>query len=378
MSELITSRPRADFRMKLLTTASALALLTVAATAARAEEANRPTVWIEGGWHFENVTGGDELFVPPLNADVIAGGFPSVTEIQNNLGKSYGGQGRLTFQPKGTDWLLSVSGSYGRVHTGKDVHVEKVIAGPEMKKWNNAVPVLNLPFTPQYNAIADHKSTNNESHAIIDFQVGKDIGVGLLGRATDSIVSFGAKYAQMSTSSTANAFDEPNPTFEQFSYTGFFGLKYKIHTNFNRSTSVVERHSSFRGIGPSASWSNTTQLFGDVEDGQLAMDWGVNASLLFGRQKAQTHHHSSVKKLFHAAYSTVVNTPVTSTRSRMVTVPNLGGFAGLSYRFTNAKLSAGYRADFFFGAMDRGLDTRKSTTTGFHGPFATISVGLGG
>jgi hypothetical protein len=61
-----------------------------------------------------------------------------------------------------------------------------------------------------------------------------------------------------------------------------------------------------------------------------------------------------------------------------VTVPNLGGFAALSYRFTNAKLSVGYRGDFFFGAMDRGLDTHKSVTTGFHGPFATISVGLGG
>jgi len=74
----------------------------------------------------------------------------------------------------------------------------------------------------------------------------------------------------------------------------------------------------------------------------------------------------------------VVNPPVTSTRSRTVAVPNPGGFAGLSYRFTNAKLSAGYRADFFFGAMDCGLDIRQSTTTGFHGPFATTGIGLGG
>src|SRR6185437_8041823 len=148
MSELITSWPRADFRMQLLVTASALALLTVAATAAKAEDTSRPAVWIEGGWHFENVTGGDELFVPPLNADVIASDFPSATELQNDLGKSYGGQGRITFQPKGTDWLLSVSGSYGRVHTGKDVHDEKIIIGPEMKKWTGAFPVVNAAYTP--------------------------------------------------------------------------------------------------------------------------------------------------------------------------------------------------------------------------------------
>jgi len=97
----------------------------------------------------------------------------------------------------------------------------------------------------------------------------------------------------------------------------------------------------------------------------------VNAALLFGRQKAKMSHHSTT-----AFYNE--RPPVTRTRSRRVTVPNVGGFAGLSYRFPNAKLSAGYRADFFFGAKDGGLETRKSVDVGFYGPFATISIGLGG
>jgi hypothetical protein len=70
--------------------------------------------------------------------------------------------------------------------------------------------------------------------------------------------------------------------------------------------------------------------------------------------------------------------PITGTRARNVVAPNLGGFAALSYRFTNAKLSMGYRADFFFNALDRGIDVRQSTTLGYHGPFATVSIGLGG
>jgi hypothetical protein len=41
-------------------------------------------------------------------------------------------------------------------------------------------------------------------------------------------------------------------------------------------------------------------------------------------------------------------------------------------------VSFGYRADFFFGAMDGGIDTRNTSTVSFHGPFATISIGLGG
>ncbi len=47
-------------------------------------------------------------------------------------------------------------------------------------------------------------------------------------------------------------------------------------------------------------------------------------------------------------------------RVRTVVVPNLGAMAGLSFRYANAKVSFGYRADFFFGAIDGGIDTRKS------------------
>jgi len=59
-------------------------------------------------------------------------------------------------------------------------------------------------------------------------------------------------------------------------------------------------------------------------------------------------------------------------------VPNAGGTAGISVRYPNAKLTLGYRADFFFGAMDGGVDARKSETRGFYGPFATVSMGFGG
>lgn len=46
--------------------------------------------------------------------------------------------------------------------------------------------------------------------------------------------------------------------------------------------------------------------------------------------------------------------------------------------FKNFKMNAGYRADLFFHAMDGGIDTRKSENVGFYGPFASVSVGLGG
>jgi hypothetical protein len=69
---------------------------------------------------------------------------------------------------------------------------------------------------------------------------------------------------------------------------------------------------------------------------------------------------------------------VSLARSRSVAIPNVGGFAELSYHYANAKISMGYRADFILGAMDGGIDTRKTYDRNFHGPFATISIGLGG
>jgi hypothetical protein len=64
------------------------------------------------------------------------------------------------------------------------------------------------------------------------------------------------------------------------------------------------------------------------------------------------------------------------TRTRSVAVPNIGGFAGLSFKYPNAKVSLGYRADFFFGAVDGGIDARKTYDRSFYGPYMTVSIGL--
>ncbi len=48
------------------------------------------------------------------------------------------------------------------------------------------------------------------------------------------------------------------------------------------------------------------------------------------------------------------------------------------FRCSAAKISFGYRADLFLGAMDIGVDSRHTVNRNFYGPFATISIGLGG
>jgi hypothetical protein len=161
------------------------------------------------------------------------------------------------------------------------------------------------------------------------------------------------------------------------------------HTNY---AGFASAHRSFHGVGPSLSWDASARLAGAKETSEVFFDWGVNASVLFGRQKAEGAHHTSAH--FYSKYKASLGTgaPLAGyaliygndpahnrahARSHSVVVPNVGGFAGLSFRYANAKVSMGYRADLFFGAIDGGVDARKTYDRDFYGPFATISIGLG-
>jgi hypothetical protein len=121
----------------------------------------------------------------------------------------------------------------------------------------------------------------------------------------------------------------------------------------------------------------------------LTMDWGVTGAILFGRQRSKAHHQTTgnyVEKTGprfeppyqHRATSHYTHGPYDHDRTRTVAIPNVGGFAGTTLKFPDIQFSLGYRADFFFGAMDGGIDAVKKESVGFYGPFATISIGLGG
>jgi len=396
MSELIVQNKEGNIRFGLLATTSAMVLAACVASVQQAIAADRPTVWLEGGWHLDSITGSNDLLVPPLDGlttngylDVPtssnfygqgSGGFPSFTEMEKSLGRSGGAEGAISFQPKGSDWVLGVSVRYGRTHSRRRVDERRDITG----RVGHKVNYFNgsYPFTPHYTNYVIQANDNTEAHTILDFQVGKDIGLGLFGNRTESVVSLGARYAQMNMTSKGHSYAQPAVKFYGHGGVSLGKYYYNILANNQKSATTEQRYSNFQGIGPSLSWNNTTGLLGDPADGQLALDWGANAAVLFGRQKVKVNHSSQVSMFnpliqLGGPYKTEHGSGH-RTESRRVTVPNLGGLAALSYRFTNAKLSMGYRADFFFGAMDRGLDTRHTVTTGYHGPFATISIGLGG
>jgi hypothetical protein len=234
----------------------------------------------------------------------------------------------------------------------------------------------------------DAFNSSREAHAIFDFSVGKDVGLGTIGLQGNGKIGFGVRVAQFSQSSSFSIHADPDYVHN--------ALGPKYNTDYFAEAASKR---SFHGIGPSISWNASEPMSGEKETSGIDFDWGLNGALLFGRQRTRISHQS------HSTYYCrpitkggchIVGTLVTPgygapayiqynqganvnlNRSRMIAVPNVGAFAGLSWHYQNAKVSFGYKADEFFGAIDGGIDSRKSENVGFFGPYANISIGLGG
>jgi len=370
MNELInTQRDTRNSRWQLLATVSSLVLLTSVSGAAAQEtgDAGRPLVWIELGGQLSRIDGGEEPYMPPFTGKMIAAGFPSPVVTERPPRYAVGGEGRISFEPIGSDWKFSAAIRYGRSNGDKRFHQSKNIT------------TQYLGYSKSGQRYADVKSHHNETHTVIDFQVGKDVGLGILGSNGTSVFSLGVRIAQLTSKARSKVDANPDFAFDMVYFTGYGSLPLFSHHNAYRGLSESER--SFRGVGPSLTWDASARLAQMDSGDAITLDWGINVAALFGRQKSRIHHETIgyyVKQEWTYALSTPIRTTHDYDRTRSIVIPNIGGFAGLSYRFTNAKFSVGYRADIFFNAMDGGQATRDTRNRSFHGPFATISIGLGG
>ncbi|HWH59554.1 MAG TPA: hypothetical protein VN682_18135 [Terriglobales bacterium] len=273
---------------------------------------------------------------------------------------------------------------YGRSNAAKHVRQQSYPVGYTPTILGYAFGEKN-PWAAQF---ADTQTRYSESHVVLDFQAGRDVGLGLFGHNGSSTVNLGVRFAQFTSKSNIMFSSDPDWHFVP-KYTSYLGQQLKIPNgqSYHNYYGHLLATRSFHGIGPSLSWNASAEVAGSKDQSELTFDWGINAALLFGRQKAQTHHQTTAQ--YHAAgggllaepgRTLLYDNPATPghIRSHSAVVPNVGGFAGLSFRAGDAKVSFGYRADFFFGAMDGGIDTRKTYDRNFYGPYATVSIGLGG
>jgi iron complex outermembrane receptor protein len=395
MSELKNER-NIHLRRRLLTSASAFVLVaTVAMRGAKAADTDedRPQFWIELGGQLSRLDDSQERFSPAIMADrpsVFAPSGPVEKPPLSSIDES----AKVSFQPEDSNWIVSASILFGRSSSYHRLHQQ------QPHPPTRYIPIISRSgalsehkFASKISPFADTSSQIGETHLIVDFQAGKDVGVGMFGGGS-SVLSFGVRFAQFTSRSNSTLRSEPGAhvTSKYFPYYFYRktpnGGPAKIPYGYSFKSNIanISAIRSFRGFGPSLSWNSSVPVAGRAETGKVAFDWGANAAVLFGRQKLTAHIHTTVNHnqrnfAFNSEYLHRTSTYTDGSpkpRIRTVTVPNVGGFAGLSFQVQNFKVSAGYRADFFFGAMDGGIDTHKSENVGFYGPFASVSVGLGG
>jgi hypothetical protein len=396
MSELISARDnRTNFRRQLLTTASALALLgsMYAAGEARAADSgdSRPTLWIELGGQLSRSDDAQEPFTQDFpNSPPRPSIFSPSPKFEKPPLYSIDETGQISFEPSGTNWVFSASVDYGRSSGKRDISQQ---TNPEpFTKYTSQGANVRFPLASKFADTAVHDS---EHHLVLDFQAGKDVGLGMFGtRGGSSVFDIGVRFAQFGSRSNIALKSDPDwhfhykyvPTLLNYGYrSSKIAPKQIYHTN----RAEFEAARSFHGVGPSISWKAAAPVAGNSQGGELSFDWGMNGALLFGRQRMKLHHQATGQ--YHSGGAGFVShpsrtggivtyhpTPVNVHRTKTLIVPNIGGFAGASWRIQNFKVSLGYRADLFFGAMDGGIDAAKKENVGFYGPFASVSVGLGG
>jgi iron complex outermembrane recepter protein len=356
MSELANiCSNRASVRWKLLTGASVLALTAyVSSTAlAGATDAGSPLVWIEVDGQFARQNDSQDVYVPPF---LPLSPFDAAmhANLENGSATVWDRGAKISYQPTGSDWIFSLGVRYGKNSRSDTInHQTPHASGTKYGQYVGG-----------YDAYQIFNTQNSKSHIIADFQAGKDVGLGKFGSGGRSVFSAGLRFAQFNSRTNVQIQSQPTNIND-------YGYYHIFRANFDAQR-------KFTGIGPSLSWDASANIIGNSSAGSITLDWGVNGAMLFGRQRMNAHHQTTDNYKHRFYYLSVAQTSGSAARSKQVTVPNLGGFAGLSFRYVDAKVSVGYRADFFFDAMDGGIDVAKKENVGFYGPFATISVGIGG
>jgi iron complex outermembrane receptor protein len=325
----------------------------------------KPPLWIELGGMFDLLDDGQQKLGSPFFADVAKAGFDSPLQFEHAPATGIDESAKVSFTPDGSDWTFTASVRYGRNGSKAYRH----------QQTNNVITGFGtINPSGARHRYAETTTSNTETHDIFDFMAGKDVGLGVLGMDGTSILSGGLRFVQFRSTSGLAVYSDPDYNH--------FPPDQKYFHNFSANARNKE---SFTGIGPAISWDASTPLSGETQNGQISFDWGSDGAVLFGRQKSRGNHQTMGKLSTGANFPPILYYHTTHytrggshNRSRVVTVPNLGAMAGFSFHYANAKVSFGYRIDEFFGAMDGGIDAHKSDNFGDSGPFANISIGIGG
>jgi opacity protein-like surface antigen len=291
---------RRGLRGSLLAAASVLA---IAASAAASRAADLPTMkpatppapvvassewWtsIEGGWVMPgsdpNTYGFTLPFVGPPQAATI------------NKGSGWTGRIGIGYQPALSPWDFAAFARYTETRR---------------KRNDNLIGSFSCGFVSTCTNGIVGATKNRESHLVLDFQVGRDLGIGG-GPGTSLKATAGLRYANFQSTTTGTFFTSSSPLFP------------------------FKAKSSMEGFGPRLGLEGKAAL-----GGGLGLEYGAGVFGLFANEQ-----FSETPGLF------VLPQFVTGWKNAFV--PGLDGSAAVTYAVTaNTTLSLGYHAEFYSGAM---------------------------
>jgi outer membrane receptor protein involved in Fe transport len=353
-----------------------------------------PRVWLQFGGNFNAVMNHDVVAYDPTSnyaPNFPNGGNPTpnwperlttIPELSKLPNMGFDWEGAATIELPESDWQLKAGVRYGRATRNKHFH-QSAYAGTKTTidvGGNSYSCGFVGAYYPQYlagcyhgsvNEFVDSRNIGHETHMMLDFTLGKDVGLGTVGG--------GVRIAQFTEQTKMDIGADPN-------YNIYLTPFSKYHDTY-QFTSDEKRN--FRGVGPEVTWDASQTLWSIGDEAQVSFDWGLNASVLFGQQKVVLHHTAE-----HCRHTGLgINAGCDGVgiggqdgqthepdediyRSTSATVPNIGGYLGASVRYRNSKLSLGYRADTFFNAVDGGQQTKDTFNRGFYGPYLNVSLGL--
>jgi len=317
------------------------------------------------------------------------GGFSdtldTIDSTQNrDLDHGDGREIRLIYRPARSPWNIAASYRFGRTNATDSAlafELGDTGCGGTLAQCQAGIA---LGFTGPPNVFtvynySDVTVTNREEHNIVDFDVGRDVGMGM---SVESRVRAGLRYAELESATHVQMFGVPNWDLPAQRVLTTYAHNTHYHADLSASR-------EFEGAGPTISWDAARRLWGS-DDGHLDLDWSVTGGILFGKQKTSlegvetsTNYAGkyqtgiTAKKIIPRA-PTQVLTNLPADRSKSVTAPLVDLSAGLSFETGRVKVGAGYRWERYFNVLDAGYAERKQYDRTIDGPYFKIAVGFGG
>lgn len=251
-------------------------------------------------------------------------------------GDGYAVNGKITYQPEGSPLSYAVGVRYGRTRS-------RGLSGSYYSSTGDG----------QYYSASGHESIKL-THTVVDFEIGKDVGVGMFGSHATTTVGVGLRYAHLTTS-TRGSFVTAS---KYASGSGTFGTK--------RTSDMV---------GPRLFFKVSAPLPGSLGSDGLSVSAGAGGGVLYGRNKVTanldrtTHYFSS-----DGDGTTTRSNHYGFSRSKNKFAPTADGFAQLNWKLPSAPLtvSAGYRFDGVFMGLDGGYTSNHQINIIDSGPYLSM------